>query len=228
MSENTAARPQGKTAGKAAGKNAAPKTETEPEGLSAASFQNQAWDGPDLDAPIFVISVAAKMAGMHPQTLRQYDRLALVRPQRTRGGGRRYSPRDLIKLEYVQRLSQDMGVNLAGIRLILELGDTVAALQREVEELRQGLQSSTLSKGRVFMADGSGRVSQRSTTRRRADASQAAEAGETAPRAMRQLPATRSTATRADLVLWGGSRTTPVRVTSRSKTVVRKTKISSW
>lgn len=85
---------------------------------------------PDDDAPVFVISVAAQLAGMHAQTLRQYDRLGLVSPSRTRGGGRRYSARDVTVLREVQRLSQEHGVSLAGIRHILQL-------QREVAELRE-------------------------------------------------------------------------------------------
>lgn len=90
---------------------------------------------PDEDAPIFVISVAAELAGMHAQTLRQYDRLGLVTPSRTRGGGRRYSQRDVAQLREVQRLSQEEGVSLAGIRRILELEHHVAALQSRVDEL---------------------------------------------------------------------------------------------
>lgn len=87
------------------------------------------------DAPVFVISVAAELAGMHPQTLRQYDRVGLVTPGRTAGGGRRYSPRDVAVLRMVQRLSQDEGVNLAGIKRIIDLENQVSALQERVEEL---------------------------------------------------------------------------------------------
>ena len=87
------------------------------------------------DAPVFVISVAAQLAGMHAQTLRQYDRLGLVTPGRTPGGGRRYSARDIMLLREVQRLSQEDGLNLAGIKLIIELETHVAALQQRVAEL---------------------------------------------------------------------------------------------
>ena len=87
------------------------------------------------DAPVFVISVAAELAGMHPQTLRQYDRLGLVTPGRSGGGGRRYSSRDVALLREVQRLSQEEGVNLAGIKRIIELENHVEALQARVEEL---------------------------------------------------------------------------------------------
>ena len=91
--------------------------------------------GPDDDTPVFVISVAAQLAGMHAQTLRQYDRLGLVSPSRTRGGGRRYSGRDVALLREVQRLSQEEGVSLAGIQRILELENQVIALRARVSEL---------------------------------------------------------------------------------------------
>ncbi len=87
------------------------------------------------DAPVFVISVAAQLAGMHAQTLRQYDRLGLVSPGRTGGGGRRYSARDVALLREVQRLSQDEGVNLAGIKRIIDLESHVDALRARVAEL---------------------------------------------------------------------------------------------
>ncbi len=87
------------------------------------------------EARTFLISVAAELAGMHAQTLRTYDRLGLVRPRRTSGGGRRYSERDVDLLREVQRLSQDEGVNLAGIKRIIELTNQVEALQSRVKEL---------------------------------------------------------------------------------------------
>jgi MerR family transcriptional regulator, heat shock protein HspR len=96
-------------------------------------------DVPD-DAPVFVISVAAALAGMHAQTLRQYDRLGLVTPGRTVGGGRRYSARDVALLREVQRLSQDDGVNLAGIKRIIELESHVDALRVRVAELMDQLE----------------------------------------------------------------------------------------
>ena len=74
---------------------------------------------------VFVISVAAELAGMHAQTLRTYDRMGLVIPQRTRGGGRRYSRRDVDVLREIQRLSQEEGVNLAGIKAIIQPGGSV-------------------------------------------------------------------------------------------------------
>src|SRR3954464_12931653 len=86
-------------------------------------------------ARTFLISVAAELAGMHAQTLRTYDRLGLVSPQRSSGGGRRYSQRDVDLLREVQRLSQDEGVNLAGIKRIIELTNQVEALQSRVAEM---------------------------------------------------------------------------------------------
>lgn len=91
----------------------------------------------DDDAPVFAIAVAAELAGMHPQTLRQYDRIGLVEPGRTPGGGRRYSVRDVSRLREIQRLSQDEGVNLAGIKRIIELTNQVDALRSRVSELTQ-------------------------------------------------------------------------------------------
>jgi MerR family transcriptional regulator/heat shock protein HspR len=95
---------------------------------------NHPHDVPE-DAPVFVISIAAQLAGMHAQTLRQYDRLGLVSPGRTGGGGRRYSARDVALLREVQRLSQDEGVNLAGIKRVIELESQVDALRARVSEL---------------------------------------------------------------------------------------------
>src|SRR5471032_1147023 len=93
------------------------------------------WGPLDDDAPVFVISVAAQLAGMHPQTLRTYDRLGLVSPDRSAGRGRRYSARDVAQLREVQKLSQEQGVNLAGVKRILELENQVAALAARVREL---------------------------------------------------------------------------------------------
>ena len=89
----------------------------------------------DDRTPIYVISVAAQLAGMHPQTLRQYDRLGLVTPGRAGGGGRRYSSRDVALLREVQRLSQEEGVNLAGVKRIIDLENQVMALTERVTEL---------------------------------------------------------------------------------------------
>lgn len=100
----------------------------------------------DMTGEVFVISVAAQLAGMHAQTLRTYDRMGLVTPQRTRGGGRRYSREDVDLLRQIQKLSQEDGVNLAGIKEIIELKQAnrelrarLAVAEAENEELRAEL-----------------------------------------------------------------------------------------
>ncbi len=111
----------------------------------------------DDETPVFVISVAAELAGMHAQTLRQYDRIGLVSPARTRGGGRRYSAADVSRLREVQRLSQEEGISLVGIQRILELEHRVSALRARVSELREELDRAheELGQGRRFFAVGS-------------------------------------------------------------------------
>lgn len=94
------------------------------------------------ESPVYVISVAAELSGLHPQTLRQYDRLGLVSPGRTAGRGRRYSARDIALLRQVQALSQEEGINLAGIKRIIELETQVAALQSRVAELQDALEGA--------------------------------------------------------------------------------------
>lgn len=96
----------------------------------------------ESDAKVLIISVAARMAGMHPQTLRQYDRLGLVQPGRAAGGGRRYSARDVALLREVQRLSQEDGVNLEGIKRIIGLEQVVNELQDRVAELEGALNAA--------------------------------------------------------------------------------------
>jgi MerR family transcriptional regulator/heat shock protein HspR len=119
------------------------------------------------DTPVYVISVAAQLSGLHPQTLRAYDRLGLVSPGRAAGRGRRYSLRDILSLREVQRLSQEEGINLNGIKRILELELAerrnrllVAELTAEISQLRAELESTravaarlaTLARGRAERA----------------------------------------------------------------------------
>ena len=92
-------------------------------------------DHPDDDAGLYVISVAAELSGLHPQTLRQYDRLGLVSPDRTVGRNRRYSLRDIASLRMVGRLVGE-GINHAGIKRIIELETAVASMAMEVAKLR--------------------------------------------------------------------------------------------
>ena len=134
------------------------------------------------DTPLYVISVAAELAGMHPQTLRQYDRLGLVSPSRTAGRGRRYSLRDVAILREIQRLSHDEGVNLAGIKRILELESEVDRLRHQVAYLRAFVDPGR----RVFTADPRGDVV---ATRRVA-------------RTPRPAPAPRAITQSGSVVLW--------------------------
>ena len=90
---------------------------------------------PDDDQAVYVISIAAELSGMHAQTLRQYDRIGLVSPDRASGRGRRYSLRDIASLRNIQRLVGD-GINLAGIKRIIELESAVANMAIEVAKLR--------------------------------------------------------------------------------------------
>ena len=90
------------------------------------------------DAPVFAISVVAQLTGMHPQTLRQYDRLGLVTPQLTAGGGRRYSAIDVDRVREIQQLSAD-GIGLSGIKRILGLEAENAQLRRRVKDLETDL-----------------------------------------------------------------------------------------
>jgi MerR family transcriptional regulator/heat shock protein HspR len=114
----------------------------------------------DSDAPVFVISVAAQLAGMHPQTLRTYDRMGLVVPRRLAKRGRRYSARDIARLRLVQRLSQDEGINLEGIRRILSMQDEMDEMRRAMEEMAALLAAvhSAPPGARVFTADPAGGV----------------------------------------------------------------------
>ena len=124
----------------------------------------------DRDAPVFVISVAAQLAGMHPQTLRTYDRMGLVSPRRTPKRGRRYSARDIARLRLVQRLSQDEGVNLEGIRRVLAMQDEIDGLRARVNDLTELLHlvRNAPPGSRVFTADPAGDVHLGRTARMRA------------------------------------------------------------
>jgi len=92
------------------------------------------------DEPCYVISVAARMVGMHAQTLRYYERAGLLRPSRSRGRIRLYSVADINRLRQIQRLINDLGVNLAGAEVILRMGERIEQLQQEMDELRRELQ----------------------------------------------------------------------------------------
>jgi MerR family transcriptional regulator/heat shock protein HspR len=110
-------------------------------------------------SPVFPIAVAAELSGLHPQTLRQYDRLGLVSPGRTAGQSRRYSMRDVVQLREIARLSAE-GLNLEGIRRILELENQVTMLAGRVRELESALADELLNRPgrRVFAAGSEGDV----------------------------------------------------------------------
>ncbi|MEY2676766.1 MAG: hypothetical protein RL510_786 [Actinomycetota bacterium] len=111
----------------------------------------------DVDTPMFAIAVAAELAFMHPQTLRQYDRMGLVIPTRTGGQSRRYTMRNVAQLREIARLSNE-GVSLEGIRRILELENQNADLQKRVRDLEQALANELMNRpgARVFAAGDSG------------------------------------------------------------------------
>lgn len=115
--------------------------------------------GMDENSKVFVISIAAELSGMHPQTLRQYDRLGLVSPSRTAGKSRRYSMRDIARLREIARLGAE-GVSLEGIRRVLELEDQVGALSNRVQQLEAMLADELLNRPgrRVFAAGLEGEV----------------------------------------------------------------------
>jgi MerR family transcriptional regulator/heat shock protein HspR len=113
----------------------------------------------DENTPVFVISMAAELSGMHPQTLRQYDRLGLVSPERTPGKSRRYTMRDIVKLREIAELGTE-GVSLEGIRRILELEDHVRRLEACLRDLESALADKMLQRPgrRVFAAGVAGDV----------------------------------------------------------------------
>lgn len=113
----------------------------------------------DEDAPIFAVAVAAELAGMHPQTLRQYDRIGLVVPGRTRGGSRRYSARNIAQLREVAKMSAE-GMSLPAIARLLDLEDEVRLLSHRVVELEAALRAERESRPgvRVFAAGATGQV----------------------------------------------------------------------
>jgi len=90
---------------------------------------------PEYDEPCYTISVAAKLVNLHPQTLRRYEELGLIKPRRA-SGRRLYSPRDLDRLRKIASLRDDLGVNLAGVEVILRMRERIERMQREMERMR--------------------------------------------------------------------------------------------
>lgn len=114
----------------------------------------------DPRAAVFTISVAAHLSGMHPQTLRTYDRLGLVQPQRTRGRGRRYSVHDINKLRLIQQLSQGEGINLNGIQRILQMDAEIEALRESLAQVARERDEALARRDeeRIFTAGPTGAV----------------------------------------------------------------------
>jgi len=92
-----------------------------------------------FDEPVYLISVVATMLDIHPQTLRQYEREGLVEPSRTQGRMRLYSQRDIERMKLILRLTRQMGVNLAGVDIVLQLKEQIDAMQEEIDQLREEL-----------------------------------------------------------------------------------------
>jgi len=92
-----------------------------------------------FDEPVYLISVVATMLDIHPQTLRQYEREGLVEPSRTQGRMRLYSQRDIERMKLILRLTRQMGVNLAGVDIVLQLKEQIDAMQTEIDQLREEL-----------------------------------------------------------------------------------------
>jgi MerR family transcriptional regulator/heat shock protein HspR len=95
------------------------------------------------DEPVYLISVVATILDIHPQTLRQYEREGLVKPSRTQGRMRLYSQRDIDRMKMILRLTRQMGVNLAGVDVILQLKETIDQMQQEIDLLREELSKVT-------------------------------------------------------------------------------------
>lgn len=101
------------------------------------THQDEPFTLPNDTEPIYVISVAAELSALHPQTLRAYEREGLVTPSRTQGGTRRYSVKDVERLRFIRTLTQDEGLNLAGVRIVLDLGEKLEGSRQRVRELEE-------------------------------------------------------------------------------------------
>ena len=107
----------------------------------------------EQERPRYMISVAAELVGMHPQTLRMYETKGLVRPQRTPGGTRLYSEADVERLRIIQRLTSELGLNLAGVELVLRLEDELRKAHLQVERLQQQLRREVQNVHRQYRRD---------------------------------------------------------------------------
>jgi MerR family transcriptional regulator, heat shock protein HspR len=98
-------------------------------------------DKRETEEPCYVISVAARLVGLHAQSLRHYERIGLIQPSRSNGRQRLYSQSDVARLRHIQRLIQDLGVNLAGVEVVLHMNERMRLMESEMQRLRQELQS---------------------------------------------------------------------------------------
>jgi MerR family transcriptional regulator, heat shock protein HspR len=108
---------------------------------------------PNPDEPIYVISVAARMVNLHPQTLRHYEKIGLVEPARTQGGVRMYSQRDIERLQKITSLMDDLGVNLAGVEVILNMSKQIEELQAQIEAVQATCQIEIERVRRAYLED---------------------------------------------------------------------------
>jgi MerR family transcriptional regulator/heat shock protein HspR len=130
-------RPAGPGTGPGEGASGGARTGVGTDGTDGPDEEPFVGPGPEHDLPAFVISVAAEMSDLHPQTLRAYERDGLLTPYRTPGGTRRYSMRDVERLRLIRRLTQEEGLNLAGVRLVLDMGERLERSRRRTGELEE-------------------------------------------------------------------------------------------
>lgn len=109
--------------------------------------------GPAPHEPIYMISVAARMVGLHPQTLRHYERIGLVEPARTPGGSRMYSQHDIERLKRITSLVEDLGVNLAGVEVILRMSKQIEELQTQINTMQRNFEREIRPIGKVAIED---------------------------------------------------------------------------
>lgn len=110
--------------------------------------------GSEVDAPLYMISVAARMVNLHPQTLRHYEKIGLVEPARSAGGTRMYSPRNIEKLKKISRLIENLGVNLAGVEVILKMSKQIEELQSKIKAIEAQYQDEIQKIPQIFIEEG--------------------------------------------------------------------------
>ena len=180
---------------------------------------------------VYTVSVAATLSGMHAQTLRQYDRLGLVTPGRAKGQGRRYSSADIERLRHIQRLTQEHGINLAGVQRILGLEEEMRALQSQIRDLNVALARAQAPVKGVFTADSAGKVRLRSHSgavdRRTEELSGRDDASTTSLR----LPGSRPAGVARELVELANSkpgRHAPVELSVRPGSALAERGLAGW